>query len=424
MQVDLTRETMVRWSRPSPRHVAVLQEGGITAVVTAPSPTFEKACADAGIKVIPEGQVRLLAVGDAGNVQPGEIGLIKTGLWPGTRNPQANVASATTSLWMDQNCYLVGYLRALHPDQPAVLAYLPDAAAGIQPGRVVRFDSFELALVEAWVAGGNYVLGLDTRFRDALLTGVQDAGTAWRNLGRTAAWLRANSALFRQPALPVITVLVDEGAVSLEIANLCYRFNVSPALVPATDPPAPDPRRRLVVAAAGIATPSAGIRTRILTHATAGATVVADEPGEKAWWRVPGMTLLKSYADREVFFTGKGQIVAYKEPISDPGEFAQDLIDIASQQRRPARIWNSQGSLALATLAPSAGPLTGMAALHVINYGQPTNQTVLVRIQGNFARATLVRPEGETVTLKVAPRGTASEVELPQLGRVASVVFN
>jgi hypothetical protein len=389
-----------------------------------PSPEFEKACADAGIKVIPEGQVRLLAVGDAGKVQAGEIALIKTGLWPGTRNPEANVASATRSLWMDQNCYLVGYLRALHPDQPALLAYLPDADAGIQPGRVVHFDSFELALVEAWVAGGNYVLGIDTRFREALLKGAQDALTAWRNLGRTAAWLRANSALFRQPALPVITVLVDEGAVSLEIANLCYRYTISPALVPATNPPAPDPLRRLVVAAAGIATPNAGIRSRILAHATAGATVVADEPGEKAWWRMPGMKLLKSYSDREIFSTGKGQIVAYKEPISDPADFAQDLIDIAGQKRRPARVWNSQGTLALATLAPKTGPLAGAAALHVINYSHPANQTVLVRIQGNFTRATLVRPEGETVSLKVAPRETASEVGLPQLARVASIVFN
>ena len=423
MQQDLTGETAVRWAEPGAAHLPLLKEGGITAVVAAPNAGFERACAASGIRFISERHVRLLGINEAGKAQPGEIGLIKTGLWPGTRNPQATVASATRGLWMDQNCYLVGYLRALYPGQPAVLAYLPDADAGVEPGRVIRYESHELALVEAWVAGGNYVLAPDARYREGLLKGAQDALTAWRRLGKTAAWLRANIALFRQPALPIITVLVDRGNMSLEIANLCYRFNVSPALVEAANLPAADPRRRLVIAAAGIAAPQGEIRSRILAHAAAGATVVADEPGEKAWWRVPGMKLLNSYPDREDYSSGKGRIVAYRKPVSDPGEFALDLIDYATQKQRPARVFNSQGGLVLATSAPATGSVTGTAALHVINYTQPTEQQVLVRIQGNFTSATLLRPEAESVPLKSSPRGTASEVALPGLGRVATVVF-
>jgi hypothetical protein len=67
--------------------------------------------------------------------------------------------------------------------------------------------------------------------------------------------------------------------------------------------------------------------------------------------------------------------------------------------------------------------VTGTAALHVINYSQPTEQQVLVRIQGNFTSATLLRPEAKSVPLKISPRRTASEVALPGLGRVATVVF-
>lgn len=422
MQQDLTGEIAVRWAEPDAAHLPLLKEGGITAVVAAPNAGFEKACVGSGIRFVSERQVRLLGINEAGKAQPGEIGLIKTGLWPGTRNPQATVASATRSLWMDQNCYLVGYLRALYPGQPAVLAYLPDADAGVEAGRVIRYESHELALVEAWVAGGNYVLAPGARYREGLLKGAPDALTAWRRLGKTAAWLRTNVALFRQPALPIITVLVDRSDMSLEIANLCYRFNVSPALVEASNLPAADPRR-LVIAAAGIAAPQGEVRSRILAHAAAGATVVADEPGEKAWWRAPGMKLLNRYPDREDYSYGKGRIVAYREPVSDPGEFALDLIDYATQKRRPARVFNSQGGLVLATAAPKIGPVTGTAALHVINYSQPTEQQILLLIQGNFSSATVLRPEAESVPLKISPRGTASEVALPGLGRVATVVF-
>jgi hypothetical protein len=268
-------------------------------------------------------------------------------------------------------------------------------------------------LIDAWAAGGNYVMALDGRFREALLNQAQDALTAWRALGATARWLRTNVTLFRQPVQPVVTVLVDHNVTSIEIANLCYRHSVSPFLAAAANPPALDPRSCLVLSAAGIDPPEGDVRRRILAHAAAGATVVADQPGEKAWWRVPGLKPLRADPDREFFSVGKGQIVAYKEPISDPGEFALDLIDIVGQGRRAARLFNSQAGVALATAT----------TLQVINYGQRAGNPVLARLQGKFKRATLGRPESDPVEVKVAPRGTASEVAIPQLLRLATVVF-
>lgn len=423
MPVDLAREIVVRWSEPDARHVALLLEGGVTVVIAAPGGSFERACADAGIRVITHAQVRLLGLRDAGMARAGEHTLIKAGLWPGVHRPDPSVAGATRGAWMDQNCYLVSWLRALYPRLPAVLGYVADGEAGVQPGRAIRFDSLELALTEAWVSGGNYAMTLEPRFRDALSKGAPEALAAWRRLGRTAKWLRANAPLFRQPVLPLVTVLVDASGSSLEIANLCFRFNVSPALHAAANPPAPDPKRRPVLAAAGIETPKGEVRRRILMHAIAGATVVADEPGARAWWRTEGMKPLHTDADREFFSIGRGRLVAYREPVTDPGEFAQDLIDIVGQKRRAARLWNCDAGVALATLAPRTAAVTGAAALHIINYGQPVDFPVLARIQGNFRRATVLRPEGEPLPVKVARRGAGSEVAIPRLERIASVVF-
>ena len=120
------------------------------------------------------------------------------------------------------------------------------------------------------------------------------------------------------------------------------------------------------------------------------------------------------------------QEVGYIEddPVTDPGEFALDLVDMIGQKRRAARLWNCDAGVALATLAPKTGAVTGKAALHIINYGQPVDFPVLARIQGNFTRATVVRPEAAPLSVRVARRGSASEVAIPQLGRVGTVVFN
>lgn len=423
MATDLTREIAIRWQDPDPRHVSLLQEGGITAVAAAPHPAFEQACRAAQIQVIPEASIRTVELEQAGRAAGGDLTVVKAGLWPGTRNPDPALASATRSVWLDQNCYLVRYLQALYPKVPPVLGYLPDEDAGITSGRAVRFESLELALAEAWLAGGNYLMAMDGRFREALLGGNQAARTAWQSLGRTARWLRSHAPLFRQPALPLITVLVDAGFMSHEIANLCFRHNVSPALAPASDPPLPDAARIRLLAACGIAAPQGPVRDRILAHATGGAVVVADEPGERAWWRIPGLKLLRSYEDREVFAAGQGQIVAYKEPVSDPGECALDLIDFAGRDYRPARLYNAQAAVAMAVLAPREGPLSGRAALHIVNYGQPSGFPVLARIHGHYQQATLLRPEADPAQVKVARRGAAAEVAIPQLVRAATVVF-
>jgi hypothetical protein len=172
----------------------------------------------------------------------------------------------------------------------------------------------------------------------------------------------------------------------------------------------------------GIPPPEGAARKRILAHAEAGTTIVVEGLAEKSWWHLPGMKQLKSDPDREYFSFGKGQIIAYKEAMTDPSDVALDLIDFITQKRRTVRIWNCNTAVAMATLAPHTGPLAGAAALHIVNYGQPADLPVLARMEGNYSHATLLRAEGE-IDLKVARRGTASEVSLPNLDRVASVLF-
>src|SRR5688500_8277428 len=211
-----------------------------------------------------------------------------SGLWPGIRKPPNvdgrgdETASASREPWVDSNGYMAGYLRALNPDRPAVLGYKPDNLGD----RAVPFDSLELALIEAWTAGGNYILAVEPTYREALLRKDPKATAAWEQLGRTARWLRENVVLFRQPALPTVTALVESGAATAEIANLLYRRNVSPGLAQAAAPPAPDPARRLALVAANLRPPAPEVANRIMQHAQAGTTVIVAGAPVNTWWRV------------------------------------------------------------------------------------------------------------------------------------------
>jgi hypothetical protein len=353
--------------------------------------------------------------------------VLTNGLWPGvSRGPSQGqdefTAGATEAPWVDANGYWVGTLRALYPNRPALLGYLPDERAGVKPETLLPYDSLELALVEAWVNGGNYILSLEPRYLVRLLRGEAKATNAWRRLGRTAHWLGKHASLFRQATFPAITVLVEPDEGVAEIANLLYRQNASPALASTADPPAPDPLRRLALVAVSIHPPGAEIRRRILSHAEAGTSLIVDAPGENAWWRDPQLKLVRSQEDRDFYSLRRGQIVAYREAISDPGEFAFDVIDVVTQKRRAARLWNAPTVIGLATSCPP-GANRGRALLHLINYGSRLSDEMLAAIQGSYSRASLLRPEAVPLSLPTARRGTTTEVVIPELGRVGVVVL-
>jgi hypothetical protein len=388
---------------------------------------FEAACRDAGLKVQALAEVQFLSLESIDRASPKASVALTNGLWPGvSRGPSQGqdefTAGATEQPWVDANGYLIGILRILYPNRPALLGYLPDERAGVKPEALLPYDSLELALVEAWVSGGNYLLSLEPRYHERLLRGEAKALNAWRQLGRTAQWLGKHVSLFRQATFPAVTVLVEPDEGLAEIANLLYRHSVSPALASAANPPPPDPLHRLALVAVSIHRPGAEIRRRILSHAEAGTSLIVDAPGENAWWRNPQLKLVRSQEDRDFYSLGRGQVIAYREPISEPSEFAFDVIDIVTQKRRAARLWNAPTVIALATSCPP-GANRGRALLHLINYGSQLSSEVLAAVQGLYARASLLRPEAAPMSLPTARRGTTTEVMIPELGRVGVVVL-
>lgn len=427
MPLDLSHEVVLRWEQQDPALASLLKEGGIdTVLAPEPQPAFRQACEAAGVRVLPAAELTVAGL-DGFRSAPGPAAFSE-GLWPGVQRmpvpADADVlASASRLPWVDANGFRVAWLRALCPGRPPVLGYLADASSGLAPDRLVPFDTLELALIEARAYGGNYVLSVDQRYRTALLEGRDAALADWKRLGRTALWLKKHRELFGLPALPQITMLVDDGESAAELAKLMFRQNASPAVEPAANPPVPDPSRRLAVVAAGLSAPRPEIVRRILAHAEAGATVVTDSGEGTPWWRAPGLKLTRDEKDRATYSLARGRVVAYKEAISDPSDFALDVIDIVTHPRRAVRTWNALSAIATVTAGPPSGPFAAQAVLLVVNYGRPLDYEVMCHVQGHYGSAVLLRPELDAVSLGIAKRGAATELILPELRRLGVVLL-
>lgn len=424
MRVDLLNQIVLRWDSDSDCS-GLLASGGIDAVwFRAPHDRIAAACRAAGAEVLDPEAISLVDRDQTGPLAPGNFLAVRTGIWPGaratTRNADGSVsAGASQRAWIDANGYLVAWANALFPGRAPLLGYLPDSDAGIAKGQVIPYDSLELALIDAWAAGGNYLLAPDAAYRDALLCGDPAAIAGWSQLGLTARWLKENGDFFRQPPLSTITVLVERGDACAEIAALMFRHSASPELVSAERMPLPDASRRPIVVAAGIGSPSPSLCKLLLAHANAGSIVIVDGGNASSWWKARGLSAGRQFEDRAFYSLGAGQVLVYKELIVDPGDFALDVLDLAAN-RRPVRLWDASAVIAIASQASARDNLV----LRLINYGAPTRGDMMAQVRGSYSSATLLRPDQPPVTLRTCRRGRNTDVLLPGFRRLALVVFH
>src|ERR1019366_9093945 len=156
MPADLTGKIVLRWDSTA-NCAPLLEPGGVDAVwLRTPGDGIAAAC-------------RAASVEEYGLAQPAETVAAKAGVWPGARagaraTDGALEAGATGQAWVTANGYLVAWLRVLYPDRGPVLGYAPDHDAGIDPGRVLPAGALELALIDAWCAGGNFILAPESSY--------------------------------------------------------------------------------------------------------------------------------------------------------------------------------------------------------------------------------------------------------------------
>ena len=424
MRVDLPNRIVLRWDSDSDCS-GLLTSGGIDAVwFPSQEDRIATACRAAGADTLDADTIRFVGRDQTGPLPPGDFLAVKSGVWPGAKASARDAdgsfsGGASQRAWIDANGYLVAWTKALFPGRAPLLAYLPDSDAGIAEGQVITYDSLELALIDAWAAGRNYLLAPDAAYRDALLRGDPAATAAWSQLGRTARWLKENEGLLRQPPLSTITVLIERATPPPRSPRRCSAESGSPELVSTERVPLPDASRRPIMVAAGIHPPSPDLAKLLLAHANAGASLVVDSGDASSWWKGPGLKAARQFQDRAFYTLGAGRILVYKEAIIDPGDFALDILDLAAA-RRPVRLWDASAVIAMASRAGARGNLI----LRLVNYGSPTRGDIMAQVRGTYNSATLLRPGQPSVTLRTSRRGENTDVLVPGFRRLALVVFS
>jgi hypothetical protein len=467
--LDPLRQVLLAWPEADPRAVELAREIGAGALFVPASPApageFFEACRRAAVAPVAEirgvnsmqelerrarealaagfsalaynawseqAEVRRFVAARAGvpqfvylrpeqadwDVAPAFAVLVE-GLWPGIRPQDPTTASATALPWVDSNLWLYAWVRACFPNRPALAGYRPNEAAGVPKDRRLGYHTVEIALAEAMASGGNLVLTLPDRYREALLAGEAKARESWQSLARTSALLRREAARFEKPPGARVLVLAGTEEASGEVLNLLYRMNATPAVAAVQRAPAPDPGKHPVVVAVNL-TPPAPVLERLWQFTQAGGTLLVspDLTENGQWWKDRKLPAGREENGRTAYSVGKGKLIAYPEPVIDAYELALDVVAVLGWKERDLRLWNAETVVGLLRREGAA------ASLVLIDYGtrwqRDHDPDILVQLFGSFPRVTLRTPElAEPVTLAPRLRGRLTEFELRELRQFA-----
>ncbi len=345
--------------------------------------------------------------------------VLRSGVWPGIVPTDTSKAGATEHVWLDADTSLYAQLRAQYPARRAVLGYRPDKDGGVPETRSVPARSVEVALADAYAAGGSVILSLPLDYRVALGKNDARALESWKTLAEVRAFVSERLAITDTPLAGRTAVICGTIEQTGEILNLAFRKNLCP--VPLAKPEFTTARFDIVVAA-NIEVPPV-MADNLARFAMAGGSVIAAPAGEEKspWWTRRGWKKLRAEPDRDVYAAGRGMVYAYHDTVMDPGAFALDVKELAGQLSQPGigvknydlRLWTADTVLGtLHRLSPTS------IAVVLTAYGTPLRHEFLVSVRGAFKRARYETIGVPAKPVELMKRPGRVEFTLTQLSRI------
>jgi len=345
--------------------------------------------------------------------------VLDSGTWPGLHALDTGTAGASERPWLDANLHLYEYLRAFYPQRLPLLSYHPKNPSA-------NLYSVETALAEAFAGGGNTILDFPESYRQRIVRADPRALTALRSLGKVAAFAKAQQNLLRISNGSRTAVLSQSLEQAEEILNLAYRNNLAPRAVPVTPHPRWEANHIGIMAAVNLDL-EPQTATCLIQFLQAGGKVLtapATEGKPQKWWEAAAPRQLRTQGSSIAYAAGKGEVYVYPEPVSDPAEFALDLMEVAGGDNVEGvglrgldfRVWNT--GVVLGTLYQNAGEKVVL----LTSYGSDQDYDLLLSVRGEFATASYEDPfTNGPKALTVMQRPGRVELDLKSVRRLGIV---
>jgi hypothetical protein len=339
------------------------------------------------------------------------------GSWPGVKLNEAGAtdwvsAGPTGNPWIDSNGWQVRLEGALHPEKEIWVDAPPKAAR-------ITADSCIVAIADASVFGGRWLITLDGKQAAALAARSAAALSDWRRILDAAAFFAARPEWPGYAPAAVVGIVSDftggNRFLSHELLNLLARANQQYRIIPKGRASAESPAGLKALIYLDDQPPDDALRGLVLAFVKNGGMLITSRVwGEAALPADPG----GDHPRYRIGLYGKGRIAVCKGEPDDPFLIANDSVVLVSHRHEMVRLWN--GGAVGACL--SHNPDRKRALLQLIFYSSAPSQLTTIRVAGEYKSASLWLPgrqEKQKID-SVAQRG-AIELHLPAIPHYGAV---
>lgn len=290
---------------------------------------------------------------------------VTDGVWPGIAGRDAGgqrdttTAGPTSNLpWLDSNGWFIQLGRA-KTQTPLWIMFDPPGKGEVIPAR-----SYQTAVCDVAVAGGQWVLSLDDAFRAGLAEKDASAKEAWTGLVSAVSFFQKHPEWKTYKSLGALGVVSDFTGDNYdfggEILNALSRRDFLCTAICDTGKALPSLAGLKVILRADAQAPSAAVKASLLAYVQQGGLLVTGPN-----WGANGVAGESKSPNFNVRTLGKGRIAIAKEDTSDPWDFVTKAQAFISQGDRTAKLFNASAS---GGFRYSVSPDGKRALLQILSY--------------------------------------------------------
>lgn len=332
-------------------------------------------------------------------------------VWPGVEagSGSADADAGPTGLpWLDSNGWYVQLARA-RVGTPVWLMFDPPG------GTVVRAQDYALAVCDAEVPGGKWVVSLDDDLRAGLAAGDSSARETWQTITDTITFFQQHKEWASYRSVGVLGVISDfageNNFLNSEILNLMARRDLLFRVIWKSQALAAPFAGLKALVYVDVDLPAPALREKVMSFIDQGGLLITG-PG----WESEGNPVDLGFNTQfNVHAHGNGRVAVAKQELSDPWQFAVDTQFLLSHRNDLVKIYNSSSSGCTSFTASSEGTKAVLQGLsYASGRGRGGLRTIWIRDEYRTARLWLVGAEPVSINPEPSEEYFGWEYHLPE----------